>query len=614
MLHADRDEQRAHSSSSHTELLREWMSAVGEVTRAVNSAEPLHMLLSRIAEHACRLIGFEFCAVMLPDPAEEWLVTRGWHGLSPEYVRRLNRDHALVIHPETELSDTLAARAFREGRTFEVSDAPHAEGYGLTRRQAAAEGFGALVSCPLLARTGPVGVIVAYSSEPRQFSAAEVELVELLAQQSTLALEAAQLRATEQQTIAELEHKRRILEAAEAQHRKLMQLVLDEAGLQGLANHLAGEMGVTITIEDPEGTALAVSSQQGTVPAPDAATRRRNPLRDALRTLHERYELVNVRLDAPENSHAWVVPVIAGGQIVGHMWGTGLDGAPDTVERRVIERFTLVVALELLKRRYRIETENRLAGDLISALLRAGAGPVSQRTRERASALGHDLSGEQLLAVVSTMTGLAEEAARLAEAIRLRDRDEPRPLVGCVDSRLVVILPADETSAQRTSRIHDLVSQLLGSARLETCIAPVTSSNFASAYSLAAGAGALRLESEEYGCVDIRDMGLVGYLLRTDGTEELKDLSERLLGPVERYDHLRQTNLLGTLRSWLDAGCSVPVAAAELVVHPNTVTYRLGRIERLIGRDLRRQAVRLELQLALQVRDIQRLVGESPNK
>jgi DNA-binding PucR family transcriptional regulator len=42
-------------------------------------------------------------------------------------------------------------------------------------------------------------------------------------------------------------------------------------------------------------------------------------------------------------------------------------------------------------------------------------------------------------------------------------------------------------------------------------------------------------------------------------------------------------------------------------VHRNTVTYRLGRIEQLTGRSLRDNNVRLELQLALTVREIVRL-------
>ena len=46
------------------------------------------------------------------------------------------------------------------------------------------------------------------------------------------------------------------------------------------------------------------------------------------------------------------------------------------------------------------------------------------------------------------------------------------------------------------------------------------------------------------------------------------------------------------------------------MVHRNTVTYRLGRIEQLTGRSLRDSRVRLELELALTIREI--VQAESP--
>jgi DNA-binding PucR family transcriptional regulator len=58
------------------------------------------------------------------------------------------------------------------------------------------------------------------------------------------------------------------------------------------------------------------------------------------------------------------------------------------------------------------------------------------------------------------------------------------------------------------------------------------------------------------------------------------------------------------LRAWLAAGCSTLATAQALMVHPNTVGYRLARIEELTGRSLRRVDVRSDLQLALTVRDI----------
>ena len=70
------------------QLLGAWLTAVADVVRGVNAAEPLEVLLSRIAKQACRLVGFDFCAVMLVDPSGDWLQTRGSQGLSAEQLLR----------------------------------------------------------------------------------------------------------------------------------------------------------------------------------------------------------------------------------------------------------------------------------------------------------------------------------------------------------------------------------------------------------------------------------------------------------------------------------------------------------------------------------------------
>ena len=77
-----------------------------------------------------------------------------------------------------------------------------------------------------------------------------------------------------------------------------------------------------------------------------------------------------------------------------------------------------------------------------------------------------------------------------------------------------------------------------------------------------------------------------------------------MLHAVAEHEERHGGDLLATLRAWLSAGCSTAAAAGALVVHRNTVTYRLGRIEQLTGRSLRDSRVRLELELALTIREI----------
>jgi DNA-binding PucR family transcriptional regulator len=75
-------------------------------------------------------------------------------------------------------------------------------------------------------------------------------------------------------------------------------------------------------------------------------------------------------------------------------------------------------------------------------------------------------------------------------------------------------------------------------------------------------------------------------------------------GPVARlaaYDAAHRTQLVETLRAWLDAFGDAISAAAQVHVHPNTFRYRLRRIGEVGGIDLddadSRFAAMLELRL-----------------
>ncbi len=73
------------------------------------------------------------------------------------------------------------------------------------------------------------------------------------------------------------------------------------------------------------------------------------------------------------------------------------------------------------------------------------------------------------------------------------------------------------------------------------------------------------------------------------------------LGPVLDYDERRGTDLVGTLRAWFGAGGSPARAAETLQVHVNTVTQRLDRVGRLLGRGWSAPDRALEVHLALRL-------------
>jgi DNA-binding PucR family transcriptional regulator len=75
----------------------------------------------------------------------------------------------------------------------------------------------------------------------------------------------------------------------------------------------------------------------------------------------------------------------------------------------------------------------------------------------------------------------------------------------------------------------------------------------------------------------------------------------RLVDPRIRDLRSRDPALVATLRAYLDSFGDVAAAARALQVHPNTVRYRVRRIEKLLATPLSDPEVRLLFSLGLRV-------------
>jgi hypothetical protein len=91
----------------------------------------------------------------------------------------------------------------------------------------------------------------------------------------------------------------------------------------------------------------------------------------------------------------------------------------------------------------------------------------------------------------------------------------------------------------------------------------------------------------------------LGVLVAADRAAA-RDVVQRVFGRLLGLDAEDRSVLLATMVAWLDAGGSATAAGQALFCHPNTVRYRLRRVEELTGRSMDAPRAAAELTVALQ--------------
>lgn len=547
-----------HSAGDPT--LERWLHALAGIGEAVGGDEPVAQLLDRVARTACTLLGYDFCAVFLPDDARAALTIVGSHGLSGDYIAQVNADRPILLDVDGE-QEAPTSIAFRTGEVVILEDielVPEFGWGGVAHEQ----GYRALISVPLRRAGAVIGALNGYRTGPHSFDAAEVSLVTTLATQVAIALGTAQLRAQEQATIRELRR-------AEEVHGLLMATALRGEGVAGVADALAELLGRAVLIDEVHGSELSPTV-------------------------------------IPVDDH-WESGVVLGGTVVARIQVAG-EHALSALDVRAVEHAAVVTALELLRARTAAEVEQRLRGSLLADLLTADVADAQATGSllERARRLGWDLSGSQTLITIRW-----PEAERAERILAITDRFAadftPRPLAALYRGDLVLVC-SWESHSKAVNLAGKLVGTLSASGAAEVGVAAVsatgTVTDLPDAYRTLCGAMNLASDNRSTTVIDMADVTIDHLLLQLDDPQRLQAFARAVLGPVLDYDRSRQTELIHTARVHLEHSLDRRATANALHLHPNTVAQRIRRLEELAGLQLSRPRDLLRLTSALTVAQV----------
>ncbi|PRY41147.1 CdaR family transcriptional regulator [Geodermatophilus tzadiensis] len=447
------------------------------------------------------------------------------------------------------------------------------------------EGLVAILGVPLIRGSQVIGVLYAADRTERAFDRSEVALLGSLAAHAAIAIDNARLLEETRTALEELSAATRELRAhtesverAAGAHDRFIGVVLRGGGVEGVAAAVTEALGGRITVLDEEGRPTAGDDGAAALP-PDPA--------GAL-------ALARATGRTVRDGEWWTAAVTVGSELLG---GLVLQQAADLsdADQRILERAALVTALLLLIRRTAGEAEGRVRGELVDELLTV---PLRDPDglRERARRLGADL--DRPLAVVVVRVEERCRGRALAAATHLAATRGG--LAGTRDARVVLCLP-DLAAADAAALVRREVAAAVGRPVTAGGAGPVHGPAAVAGASAEAGRCASTLEAlgraGESASAD--ELGFVGLLVGEG--RDVPGFVTATLAPVLDYDARRGTDLVTTLRAWFATGGSPARAAEVLNVHVNTVTQRLDRVGRLLGRDWSAPDRALEVQLALRL-------------
>ncbi|HET9101717.1 MAG TPA: helix-turn-helix domain-containing protein [Solirubrobacteraceae bacterium] len=292
---------------------------------------------------------------------------------------------------------------------------------------------------------------------------------------------------------------------------------------------------------------------------------------------------------------------------VGQLRMRGREGTPDGALVRLV---TTLIASEV----ERVRAPERASEEAATGFQRAVLGRGIEHADDllaRGKELGTDLSHGSSVAVVRAHAHKATEDDWRRRLLAMTSRGARSIASGAIaaplrdDAAEVVVLlpdPDGETGRRVASAvIRELESGLPGfafamgrSRRVEDPLDLQRAYNEAMlALNVADGGTEEKvLAYEETGTYQL----LLPYM---SDPAELKRFYKETVRPLVAYDEQYETDLLGTLATFLDCDANVNATAARLITHRHTIRYRFERVRELTGLDVSSTDGREKLSLGL---------------
>ncbi len=396
-------------------------------------------------------------------------------------------------------------------------------------------------------------------------------------------------------------------QASDISH-QLMQLSIQGAGIEGVCTHLARVCGKWVILQD--------AAEEIRFQSPPTALDKQMLPTDLNEDSLQRLGLTRVML-----------PIQIPHEIVGYLSLIGPTGDFDHLERLVMGQVAPILSLEFTRERERSRVESRYQSEAFMDVVQ-GNYQQADEMQARARLLGHDLSIPQVVALFELSPEETTYTAGSPQAQwskRLREellRTWPTAWVVHEQRRVMALLPIPKNSSNPEPAQNAPDEQVILSS-LERVQARLQPRQSRQSLLYSGGIGqitrevqtipqawreaqqALEIGRRLFGESKLHSfsrLGIYRLLFPLYGEQTLLDFYQETLGPLLDAENRSNQALLETLEGFFRSNGNLSETARAMHLHRNSLLYRLGRIEELLGRSLEDAELRLSLQIALKIR------------
>ena len=586
----------------------------------------LSQVLSDIVKLAAETLNAKLAWISLVKKETPFLRPDAFVGLDADYLNKIQ-----VTIDDSVTSKGPSGKAIKTKKPNVVRDTQLDPDFGPWREQTGQHGYRSIVAVPILFNNKALGMIAVYSSEVDAFKSEDVDILQAFANFTAVAINNACLidelqnsLVKEREMLRVTENYNLLLENSLNIFRELTRLLLEGQQIEDIIRVLAKLIGNPVRVEDRGKVVYWESDSLNDFPAIEvilkqpALARERTNLRKRLQPV---YVQANPNFGCPHDN--LVAPIVLGQEVWGYISITLKNNIIDKLGFLVIDKEANVLGMALLKEKTSLEIQHKVGLGFLQDLIEGQKEDID--IIREAGYLNYDLSKPTFTLVIDIVSLGGPQAGgqgllwlKSLEALRMYLKNlfkysflvaNDKICLICINNDLISIdstfLPKTIKQIKQILKTYlphhknDLFTVVIGGLGIGV---KDIRRNFIEALQYIELAKLLNKEGQilVFGDLDIYAMIYKAY--QKGGADWLNKYVNKYLGRVLVKD--RQGIMIETLKEFIKQGKHITNTAKKLYTHPNTISYRVKKIEDLLNISLNDMEEVQKIVLALKGHDL----------